>query len=184
MPADLQVAATRELPSELLRQLRRFLEDACEGDFTAEDWQHALGGHHVWGYDGKGLVVHGSVVPRSLWCAGHVLRVGYVEAVATRADARRLGHGTALMKMVAGLVRARYALGALRSCCDAFYGDLGWEAWPGPTWVARPDQFGSYDAWRRTAEEDGGVRILRTPRTPALDPAGAIVCDERAGDVW
>jgi aminoglycoside 2'-N-acetyltransferase I len=37
----------------------------------------------------------------------------------------------------------------------------------------------------RTPDDDDGIMILRTTRTPAgLDPAGPIACEWRAGDVW
>jgi hypothetical protein len=36
----------------------------------------------------------------------------------------------------------------------------------------------------RTPEDDGGIMVLRTPRSPVLDVTGEIVCDWRVGDVW
>jgi hypothetical protein len=37
----------------------------------------------------------------------------------------------------------------------------------------------------RTPDEDDGIMVLRTRRTPAdLDVAGPISCDWRAGDAW
>jgi len=36
----------------------------------------------------------------------------------------------------------------------------------------------------RTPDEDGGILILRTLRTPSLDLDDSIVCDWRSGDVW
>jgi hypothetical protein len=64
-----------------------------------------------------------------------------------------------------------HALGALSTGTHVFYERFGWQRWRGPTFV---------DGLRgreRTADEDGGVMVLRTPRSPRLDLDGAIVCD-------
>ena len=37
---------------------------------------------------GRGVISHGSLVARTLVCSGTILRVGYVEAVATEASHR------------------------------------------------------------------------------------------------
>jgi hypothetical protein len=36
----------------------------------------------------------------------------------------------------------------------------------------------------RTEDEDDGIMILRTPRTPPLHGTEALSCDSRAGDAW
>jgi hypothetical protein len=36
----------------------------------------------------------------------------------------------------------------------------------------------------RTAEEDDGLMVLRTSRTPHVDLSGDIVADWRDGDIW
>jgi hypothetical protein len=36
----------------------------------------------------------------------------------------------------------------------------------------------------RTAEDDDGIMVLRTSRTPVLDLGGTIVADWRSGDIW
>jgi len=184
MRSDVMLAATDELPREFLRELLPFLQTAYEGAFDAHDWAHALGGRHAWAYDAQGLVAHGSVVPRTFWCAGHVLQAGYVESVATRPDARRRGHGTSVMRVLQSLIRARFAMGALHAPCTECYEALGWERWLGPSWTARREDFAARDAWSRTEAYDDGVHFLRTPRTPDLDPHGAIVCEWREGKPW
>ena len=55
----------------------------------------------------------------------------------------------------------RYELGALSTGVPGFYLRLGWEAWLGPTFVARGRP-------QRTEDDDGSIFILRTPSTPSL----------------
>ena len=171
-------ATTDLLDPSLRRELRRFLDAAFAGGFTDDDWQHATGGMHVWLADSSGLISHGSIVERTLQCSGRTVRAGYVEAVATAIPHRRRGHGTAVMRRIGELIRDRYALGALSTGSPAFYEPLGWQVWRGPTSVrgCRGDE--------RTPDDDGGVMILRTVRSPRLDLDGEIVCDWRHGDVW
>ena len=124
------------------------------------------------------LISHGSLVERTLVSAGETLRVGYVEAVATAAEHRRHGHAATVMTRIGELIRERYVLGALSTGTHALYESLGWELWRGPTFVDGPR------GRERTPDEDGGVMILRTPRSPRLDLDGSLVCDWRPGDVW
>lgn len=176
--ATLHAAATDALFSSFLHEVRTLLETAFEGDFTDEDWDHALGGVHVWVSGARGLISHGSLVERTLVCSGQTMRVGYVEAVATVAARRREGHGAAVMKHINDLIRERYVLGALSTGTQAFYEALGWEPWRGPTFVDGPR------GRERTPGDDGDVMILRTSRSPRLDLDGEIVCNWRLGDVW
>jgi aminoglycoside 2'-N-acetyltransferase I len=171
-------AATEALSPPVRRDIRALLDAAFEGDFSDHDWGHALGGLHVWVTGPDGVVSHGSVVARTLVCRGEVLRAGYVEAVATAAAHRRQGHGAAVMRRLGEHIQATWPLGALSTGTPAFYETVGWVRWRGPTFVAAP-------AGRmRTPGDDGGIMILRTPRSPALDLDGDVTCDWRPGDVW
>jgi aminoglycoside 2'-N-acetyltransferase I len=171
-------AATAALTAPLRGEIRGRLDEAFAGGFSDHDWDHALGGLHVWVSGPDGVVSHGSVVARTLVCSGQIVRVGYVEAVATVAAHRRRGHGTAVMRRLGEHIQANWPLGALSTGTPAFYETIGWERWRGPTFVDGP-------AGRaRTPDDDGGIMILRTARSPALDLDGAIVCDWRPGDVW
>jgi aminoglycoside 2'-N-acetyltransferase I len=174
----LHVLPTDALDPELRRALRAMLDAAYDGDFAAEDWEHALGGTHVWIDGPDGIVSHGAVVPRRLACDGHALRTGYVEAVATVAARRRRGHGTAVMRRLGEIIRAEFDLGVLSTGSHAFYAALGWERWRGESFVIAPE------GRVRTPDDDDGLMVLRTPRSPALDLAGPIVADWRTGDVW
>jgi aminoglycoside 2'-N-acetyltransferase I len=173
-----QAASTAALSKSFLRDIRALLDRAFEGGFTDEDWDHAIGGVHVWLIGSGGLISHGSLVERTLVCSGQRLHVGYVEAVATAAAHRRKGHGASVMKQIGKLIRKRCPLGVLSTGTHAFFETLGWENWRGPTFV---------DGLRgreRTPDDDGDVMILRTSRSPRLDLDGEIVCDWRLGDVW
>ena len=65
------------LIASFLHDVRALLDMAFEGDFTDEDWDHAIGGVHVWLMGSRGLISHGSLVERTLVCSGQTLRVGY-----------------------------------------------------------------------------------------------------------
>jgi len=178
---QLRRSATVELSQEELAAVRRLVFEAFGGRFDEHDWDHTLGGTHLLAVEDDGAVVaHAAVVPRTLVAGERPLQTGYVEGVATRADRRRRGLATLVMEAAGRVVREGYQLGALSdgSRVPGFYQRLGWEVWPGPTFVAGPD------GPVRTAEEDGSVLVLRTPATGELDPTGPLVCDWRPGDVW
>ncbi|MFN8058562.1 MAG: GNAT family N-acetyltransferase [Vicinamibacterales bacterium] len=174
----LHTASTAELTPSVVHGIRTLLDEAFDGAFTSDDWTHACGGVHVWLDGPSGVVSHGALVERTLVCAGHTLRAGYVEAVATARVHRGQGHGTVVMQHIGDLIRGRHPIGALSTGAHAFYEALGWERWRGPTSVDSPA------GRQRTPNDDGGVMILRTPWTPALEVSAEIVCDWRSGDVW
>ncbi len=171
-------APTAALTPALIAEIRALLDAAFDGDFSDHDWQHAVGGVHVWVSGPDGVVSHGSLVTRTLVCDGQALRVGYVEAVATVATHRRQGHGAAVMRRIGECITARYPLGALSTGTFDFYAPLGWERWRGPTFVDGPG------GRERTPDDDDDVMILRTARSPVIALDGDIVCDWRPGDVW
>src|SRR5688500_18188972 len=125
----LHTASTTALSESCLRDIRILLDAAYAGDFTDDDWSHALGGTHVWLTGSGGVIIHASLVERTLVCSGRTLRVGYVEAVATAPAHRRQGHAATVMSRIGELIRERYLLGALSTGTPAFYQTLGWEKW-------------------------------------------------------
>jgi aminoglycoside 2'-N-acetyltransferase I len=176
----LRTATTPELTPDELGALRGMVFGAFGERFDEHDWEHMLGGTHVLVVEGGEPVAHGAVVARVLVAGGRELRSGYVEGVATRGDRRGQGLATAVMREVGRVVKREYELGALAdgSRIPGFYQRLGWETWRGPTFVAGPD------GPVRTAEDDGGVLVLRTTVTAGLEPTGPLVCDWRPGDAW
>ena len=161
-----------------LRAIAGFLDTAFDGEFTPEDWEHAIGGVHVIARRGPVLVGHGSVVPRRFLVNERVVLTGYVEGVGVHPDHRGAGIGRGLMDVIAHLVDLGYELGALSASGTAlaFYEHLGWERWTGPTRVMGPG--GPIP----TPEDDGAVFVRRVGTTFPLD--GPLTCDWRKGDVW
>jgi aminoglycoside 2'-N-acetyltransferase I len=175
---ELRAAHTADLDTVSLRAARTLLDEVFAGDMSDDDWEHALGGVHVLLWDGPEVIGHASVVQRRILHGGRALRAGYVEGVAVRADRRRRGHGSVMMRELERVVRGAYELGALGSTDEgaAFYAALGWRCWNGPTFALTPGGV------RRTADVDGAVYVL--PHTAMLDLAGELTCDWRDGDVW
>ncbi|MEU8469447.1 GNAT family N-acetyltransferase [Streptomyces sp. NPDC029006] len=169
---------TAELTPAELRELRALLDDAFDGAFADEDWDHGLGGLHALVRDDAGLVAHGSVVLRRTRHRGRWLRTGYVEAVAVRADARRTGLGGRVMAELERVIGRAYDLGAL-SAGDAgarLYAARGWRRWPGQVHALSPEGI------VRLPEEEGGLYVWPALAGPP-DPAGELVLDWRDGDV-
>jgi aminoglycoside 2'-N-acetyltransferase I len=177
----IRLVSSDALRAEEVAALRQLFDEAWSDDtegFTDQDWSHAVGGVHVIAEADGRVVAHASVVQRELHTAGHRLRTGYVEAVATRPSRQREGLGSRVIGEVGELVDRTYRLGALATGVVGFYERLGWMTWEGPTFVR------TATGLVRTAEEDGNVFVRLTPTSPELDLAAPISCDWRAGDVW
>ncbi|WP_310794818.1 GNAT family N-acetyltransferase [Streptomyces sp. TLI_171] len=170
---------TAELDGATRQAARALLFEVFGAEMTEEDWVHCLGGLHVLAWEGPELVGHAAVVQRRLLNGARILRAGYVEGVAVRADRRRLGIGGRLMDEAERIVRAAHDLGALGSSDDGvpFYLARGWRPWTNPTWALGPQ------GRVRTAEEDGWIYLLGGEAQ--LDPDGDLtVCEWREGDIW
>lgn len=156
------------------------LFEACwpDGGFGPEDAAHAMGGVH-WLAEADGRIVgHASVVPRTLEAGGRPLATGYVEAVAVLPGWRGRGIASRLMAAAGEHIRATFELGALSTGVHELYGRAGWERWRGPTFVR------TATGLERTEDEDDGLMVLRTPRTPLLEGTEPLACDWRPGDAW
>jgi aminoglycoside 2'-N-acetyltransferase I len=128
--------------------------------------------------DGR-IVSHAAVVERELHVDGRPLRTGYVEAVATLPGWQGEGLGSRVMRHVSDYLATTFELGALATSVQGFYERMGWLVWQGPTFVR------TAAGVERTPDEDGGILVLRLPRTPPdLDLTASISCEWRAGDVW
>lgn len=146
--------------------------------FTTDDWDHAMGGRHWLIEDDGRIVSHASAVARTLWVGEQPLRTGYLEAVATHPAWQRRGLATRAVRDAGAFLRDGFELGALSTGSPAFYERLGWLRWQGPTFV-RTDS-----SLVRTEDEDDGILVLLTPRSPHLDVTMPIACEPRSGDVW
>ena len=178
----MRTALTEELGPELMAELTRLCEAAFDEPFAAV-WDRIGPGLHVMAELEGRVVAHAMIVDRRLYL-GHemdiALDVGYVENVATAPGAQGAGHGSAVMREIGRIIRDEYALGALGTARNAFYESVGWETWTGPTAVRTAD-----GERLRSADQDGHVMVLRTPRSPeGLALHEPIAIDWRAGDPW
>ena len=158
------------------------LDDAFAGDFSDDDWDHALGGVHVLAEIDDVIVGHAAVVPRCVWLDGEEHSCGYVEAVAVSASARRRGVGVAVMREIGELL-APYDLGAL-AATDAgapLYIGMGWTTWVGELAVRMPD-----GSLRATPDDRGAVMTIGDAHliSRAGDAAATLTVDDRPGDPW
>ncbi len=178
-PITVRRVRTPDLTAEDLAQLLDLFH-ACwpAAELSTDDIAHAMGGVH-WLAEARGRIVgHASVVPRLLEAGGLPMTTGYVEAVATHPDWRRRGIASRLVGLANDHIAATFDLGALSTDLHGVYARAGWERWHGLTYV-RTD-----GGPVRTGDEDAGIMILRTPRTPPLTGSEALSCEWRAGDAW
>jgi aminoglycoside 2'-N-acetyltransferase I len=178
-PVTVRRVLTPDLTAADLAQLLDLFH-ACwpAGEFSTDDIAHAMGGIH-WLADSRGRIVgHASVVPRLLEADEVPMTTGYVEAVATHPDWRRRGIASRLVARANEHIAGTFELGALSTDLYPVYARAGWERWHGPTYV-RTD-----GGPVRTGDEDDGIMILRTARTPPLAGTEALSCEWRAGDAW
>jgi aminoglycoside 2'-N-acetyltransferase I len=172
---------TADLDAETRDGARDMVLEAFGGsevDFTAADWEHALGGMHALICHHGALIAHGAVVQRRLIHRDAALRCGYLEAVAVREDWRGQGLATAVMDALEQVLRGAYQLGAL-SASEAgrpMYVARGWLPWQGPTSVLAPEGV------TRTPDDDGSVLVW--PVNVEVDVAAELTCDWRSGDPW
>ena len=110
---------TADLDSETRQRVHEMVTDAFAGDFTEDDWEHALGGMHALIWQHGAIIAHAAVVQRRLFYRGNALRCGYVEGVAVREDCRGQGLVHALLDGVEQVMRGAYQLGAASSSARA-----------------------------------------------------------------
>ncbi|GGU43822.1 GNAT family N-acetyltransferase [Streptomyces lavendofoliae] len=180
MTDSFHTAHTYELSPAELFGIRAMLDAAFDGDFGDEDWDHGLGGVHAYVRDEHGVAAHGSVVMRRVAHAGRSYRIGYVEAVAVRADRRRQGLGGRVMAALEEVVDGAYAFGALSASDEGaeLYRARGWQLWNG-----RVEAYGPGGVAHLPDEEDSTyLRPSAGRPLPAAD-AGPLLFDWRDGDV-
>ncbi|MGW0993073.1 GNAT family N-acetyltransferase [Streptomyces sp. NPDC002520] len=178
MTQPVRTAHTAELDPAELRSVRALLDAAFDGGFSDEDWDHGLGGLHVLVRDETGIAAHGAVVMRRVRHRGRWLRAGYVEAVAVRPDARRMGFGGRVLGELERVIGRAYDLGALSASPEGalLYTSRGWRQWGGQVHGLSPDGI------VRLREEEGDVFVWPA-LAGALDHSQEFVLDWRDGDV-
>jgi aminoglycoside 2'-N-acetyltransferase I len=183
---QLCTAPTDELSHVQLASFHQLLNIAFEGDFSPTDWQHSLGGQHFWLEHNQQVLAHAAVVPRFLIAEtsppaappSPPLSTGYLEAMATLPAHQRQGYGRQILKAVNVWIQSRYILGALSTSQPSFYRHGGWLPWQGSTAAQTPSGL------LPTPEEDSGIWILLTPRSPTLTRQERLIADYRSGDLW
>lgn len=169
---------TDEAPPDALVAIRHLMDEAFEGEFTEEDWEHTIGGRHVVVEESALVVAHASLIERTIEVGGRPFRTGYVEGVATRPSEQGRGLGSLAMDEIARLIRLDFEMGALATARQTFYERLGWERWRGSTYVRRRSET------VRMPADDDAVMVLRFGPSKHVDLAEAISCEERVGDDW
>jgi aminoglycoside 2'-N-acetyltransferase I len=176
---ELLVLESADVDASLRRGLDRLWHEAFD-DFTAEDGEHAYGGVHVLvRAAGLDVVAHASAVPRTITFGDQPLAAGYVEGVAVSPRLQGSGLGSRVMARLDDVVRERWDVGVLGTGEPDFYERLGWERWRGPSYV-----HGTDGTRRRSADEDGGLMVLRFGASAGLDLDLPITCEDRSGDAW
>lgn len=169
---------TSDLDNETRQDAHAMLVAAYDGQFTDDDWDHALGGMHALICHRGALLAHAAVVQRQLIYQGRALRCGYVEAVAVREDLRGQGLARAVMDAAEQVIRGAYQIGALSASelGRPVYERRGWLPWQGATFVLAPD------GRTRTPDDDDAIYVLAASQE--LDTGAELTCDWRNGDVW
>jgi aminoglycoside 2'-N-acetyltransferase I len=161
---DVRIVERAALSREELDALLAWLERAYdEGPWRREHWSDLGPGPHMMIHDADGeLLAHACVVWVPVEIGDRQLQAGYLDDVATRAEARGRGLGTAVVTAAQREIARRAEIGLLATGEHGFYERLGWIRWHGPTSVVEPN--GSVT---RTEEEDDAIMALLLPRTPA-----------------
>ncbi len=176
---DLTVLPTSALPPET----RREIIDLCNRAFETDEFNELFDiiadavdpTHLLCRLDGQ-LVGHVLRTTRRLWLAdGPCLTTAHLDSVAVEPELQGRGLGSLLIERVAAEI-AEFDIGTLSTERQSFYTRLGWVSWQGPT--ARRYETGDVPT------PDEPVMVLRTPRTPALDPSSSLVIEARGGNSW
>jgi aminoglycoside 2'-N-acetyltransferase I len=136
------------------------------------------GGRHFLGYRDEELVSHAVVTTRWLQPDGRPpLRTAFVDAVSTLPRYQGDGHGSAVMRRLAGAIDD-YEIGCLQTDGPAFYARLGWELWRGPL-AGR-----AADGALVPTPAQRGVMVLRTDRTPPLELDARLTIEQQPDRIW
>ena len=177
--AAVRCARTSDLAPAQLASARALMDAAFGGDFSDDDWTHALGGWHAIVEDGDVVIAHAAVAPRLLTVGTHSVTVGYVEAVAVTPARQRTGLGSMVMRAIQEVIRSEFAAGVLSTGEWPFSESRGWRRWQGPTFAREAS-----GALTRTEDDDDSLMVLEGRTRDPLDRTAPIVCDARAGDAW
>jgi aminoglycoside 2'-N-acetyltransferase I len=176
---DIRSFQTEELDADL----RQVIVNLCIAAHQEEDFRNLFsyvpsgGWHFLVFHDGQ-WVSHAMVTTRWLEPEGcSLLRTAYLDAVATLPDAQGHGHGSRLMRHLAGKIDEKYMIGCLETDRVKFYERVGWELWRGP--LAGRNEQGLIPT-----PEQKGIMVLRLSQTPALDLDSTLTIECQADRIW
>ena len=168
------VRHTFQLTSTELAELQTLLDLVYAGDFSPEDWDHALGGLHTLAWRDGQLIGHASVVQRAVLVGVEPYRAGYVEGMGVHPDWQGQGIGRALMQRVNDQMARGYDFGLLSPSDEGrpLYAQAGWVDWRGELRCFTPTGM--------IVTPDEEIMAYGPPRS-VWEP---LTCDYRSGDVW
>jgi aminoglycoside 2'-N-acetyltransferase I len=158
-------------------EISALLDLAYEGDFSAEDWDHSLGGSRFLGYLDSELIAHGVIVTRRIWLNEIEYQVGYLEAIAVLPKYQRHGYGSKLLTRLTEYAKANYSVSMLSTDEKEFYRRFGWLDFSGESYVLTNGEL------VRSADEDAGLMWLPGANSDLVELTKA-VCEARSGDAW
>lgn len=135
------------------------------------------GGLHFLAHDGDTLVSHAVVTTRFAQPDGlPLLRVAYVDAVATLPEYQGRGFSSALLRRFPTAL-ADFEIACLETEIVGFYERLGWQEWRGPL------------AGRKEGEliptpDQRGIMVLRLPGAPVINPDAGLVIECDGDRIW
>ena len=168
------VRHTFQLIPEERTILRTLLDLVYDGDFSPEDWDHALGGLHTLAWREGRLIGHAAVVQRAVLVGHEPYRAGYLEAMGVHPDWQRQGIGRELMQRVNEQIERGYDFGLLSPSDEGrpLYAAMGWVDWRG--------ELRSFTPTGITVTPDEEIMAYGAPSKVWQ----ALTCDYRSGDVW
>ena len=157
--------------------IKNLLNDAYEGDFSEQDWQHTFGGARFVGTIDDQIVAHAAVVPRAVLINDLPMTIGYLEGVAVSAMFQGQRLGSQLLQHVSDFCKSNYEISMLSTDEFDFYGKFGWQRFKGTSGVMQDS------VKNLTPEEDDGIMYLAGKSTKSIEISTAY-CDWREGDCW
>jgi aminoglycoside 2'-N-acetyltransferase I len=169
---------------ELDVETRNAIVNLCVIAHQEEDFKNLFtyvpsGGWHFLAFQDGQQVSHALVTTRWLQPEGQpVLKTAYIDAVATLPSAQGQGHGSVLMRHLAGAIDSEYSIGCLETDDQVrFYERAGWELWRGPL-AGRSEQ------GLVPTPEQKGIMVLRLSQTPALNLASTLTIECQGERIW
>ena len=175
MTLDLFTVPSNELTQERTDQIIALCSEVFRCDY-AFYMNLDLPRVDVLGYVGERLAAHALWLTRRVQVGvGPWLDAAYIEGVATHADFRQRGYGSALMRRLQQEIGG-FDLGALSPAHVGWYQRLGWVRWQGPLFILKDKDV--------QPTPDECVLVYRTSRTGELDLHASLTAEWRPFELW